>query len=197
MWHESGSKVDDLGRVTFLVRSQIRLSLADEASKTWLHLERDFLETPYATIRERQMEVLEKEDGTMNRPAVKLLREKLNAEAQDVMMEQRYVSRHNGLRNADVGRIGCMLQGAWFNAANLIINGLTPSHRPSPQKPFRFVRLVSYSDPRVTDLADTRSRLIERLWLGTTFQREPTTFQRLKVFAKRVSFPGFQKSKAH
>jgi engulfment/cell motility protein 1 len=92
MWHESGSKVDDLGRVTFLVRSQIRLSLADEASKTWLHLERDFLETPYATIRERQMEVLEKEDGTMNRPAVKLLREKLNAEAQDVMMEQRYVS---------------------------------------------------------------------------------------------------------
>jgi len=91
MWHESGSKVDDLGRVTFLVRSQIRLSLADEASKTWLHLERDFLETPYATIRERQMEVLEKEDGTMNRPAVKLLREKLNAEAQDVMMEQRYV----------------------------------------------------------------------------------------------------------
>jgi engulfment/cell motility protein 1 len=92
MWHESGSKVDDLGRVTFLVRSQIRLSLADEGSKTWLHLERDFLETPYATIRERQMEVLEKEDGTMNRPAVKLLREKLNVEAQDVMMEQRYVS---------------------------------------------------------------------------------------------------------
>jgi len=49
------------------------------------------------------------------------------------------------LQNADIGRIGCMLQGAWFNAANLIINGLTPSHRPSPQKPFRFVRLVSYS----------------------------------------------------
>jgi hypothetical protein len=82
-----------------------------------------------------------------------------------------------------------MLQGAWFNAANLIINGLTPSHRPSPQKPFRFVRLVSYSDPRVTDLADTRSRLIERLWLGTTFQREPTTSQPLRVFVRRVSSP--------
>jgi engulfment/cell motility protein 1 len=89
MWHESGSKVDDLGRVSFLVRSQIRLSLTDEASKSWLHLERDFLEAPYATIRERQMEILEREDGTMNRSAVKQLREKLNGEAQDVMMEQR------------------------------------------------------------------------------------------------------------
>jgi hypothetical protein len=66
--------------------------LADEASKTWLHLERDFLETPYATIRERQMEVMEKEDGTMNRPAVLQLRDKLIDEAKDMMMEQRYVS---------------------------------------------------------------------------------------------------------
>lgn len=91
MWHESGSKLEDLGRVSFLVRSQIRLSLTDEASKTWLHLERDFLETPYTTIRERQMEVLEKEDGTMNRPGVKLLREKLGKDAEQVMKEQRYV----------------------------------------------------------------------------------------------------------
>lgn len=141
MWHESGSKVDDLGRVTFLVRSQIRLSLADEASKTWLHLERAFLETPYATIRQRQMDVLEKEDGTMNKSAIKLLREKLNAEAQDVMMEQRCVLLIPTVC-ADSHRIGCMLQGAWFNAATLIVNGLTPSHRASSQKPFRFVRLV-------------------------------------------------------
>lgn len=91
MWHESGSKVDDLGRVSFLVRSQIRLSLIDEASKTWLHLEKDFLETPYAVIRERQMEILEREDGTMNRPAVKQLKEKLRQEAEDVMVEQRCV----------------------------------------------------------------------------------------------------------
>lgn len=89
MWHESGSKVEDLGRVSFLVRSQIRLSLTDEASKSWLHLERDFLETPYTTIRERQMEVLEKEDGTMNRPGVKLLRDKLSKDAEQVMREQR------------------------------------------------------------------------------------------------------------
>jgi len=90
-----------------------------------------------------------------------------------------------------------MLQGAWFNAANLIVDGLTPSHRPSSQKPFRFVRLVSSSPPIDTRHADICSRLIERLWLGTTFQREPTTFQRSKVFAKRVSFPGLQQSKAH
>lgn len=96
MWHESGSKLDDLGRVSFLVRSQIRLSLTDEASKSWLHLERDFLETPYATVRERQMDVLEKDDGTMNRPGVKQLREKLTKDAEQVMREQRSV--HGVLR---------------------------------------------------------------------------------------------------
>lgn len=95
MWHESGSKVDDLGRVSFLVRSQIRLSLIDEASKTWLHLEKDFLETPYTVIRERQMEILDREDGTMNRPTVKLLKEKLRKEAEDVMVEQRCVDPPN------------------------------------------------------------------------------------------------------
>lgn len=93
MWHESGSKAEDLGRVSFLVRSQIRLTLVDEETKTWLHLERDFLETPYATIRERQMEVLEKEDGTMTRPGVKMLREKLSKDAEQVMKDQRSVIR--------------------------------------------------------------------------------------------------------
>lgn len=144
MWHESGSKLEDLGRVSFLVRSQIRLSLTDEASKTWLHLERDFLETPYTTIRERQMEVLEKEDGTMNRPGVKLLREKLNNDAQQVMKEQRWVgSLAWEIEIANSPRIGCMLQGAWFNAATLITAGPIASTRTSNQKPYRFVRLVS------------------------------------------------------
>lgn len=184
MWHESGSKVDDLGRVSFLVRSQIRQSLADEASKTWLHLERDFLETPYATIRERQMETLEKEDGTMNRPAVKLLREKLNVEAQNVMMEQRYVVS-TCARMVLIQSIGCMLQGAWFNAATLIVNGLTPSHRPSSQKPFRFVRLVS-SSILVFSSTDCDSRRIVKHWPGTISQRGQISFPLSRVFVKRV-----------
>ena len=93
MWLESSSTVDDFPRLTFLIRSQIRLSLADEAIKSWLHLERDFLETPYSIIRERQMELLEKEDGMMANPGVIELRDKLSRDAYDVLREQRYVSR--------------------------------------------------------------------------------------------------------
>lgn len=47
----------------------------------------------------------------------------------------------------NMARIACMLQGSWFNAASLIINGLTPSIRPSSQRPFRFVRLVRVCHP--------------------------------------------------
>lgn len=36
-----------------------------------------------------------------------------------------------------------MLQGAWFNAANVIVQGVTVSARPSSSKPLRFLRLVS------------------------------------------------------
>ena len=89
MWQESGSRVDDFERVSLLVRSQIRVSLVDEVSKTWLHLEHDFLETDYRTIRDRQMELLEKEDGMLARPAIRELREKLGREAYDVLSEQR------------------------------------------------------------------------------------------------------------
>lgn len=89
MWHESSSTVDDFSRLTFLIRSQIRLSLADEAIKSWLHLERDFLETPYSIIRERQMELLEKEDGMMVRPGIVSLRDKLARDAYEVLREQR------------------------------------------------------------------------------------------------------------
>ena len=89
MWHESESRLDDFGRLSFLVRSQIRLSLADEWQKTWLNLEQDFLESDYRTIRDRQLEMLEKEDGMLARPGVRELKEKLQREAYEVMAEQR------------------------------------------------------------------------------------------------------------
>lgn len=91
MWQESESRLSDFSRVSLLVRSQIRLSLADEASKSWLHLERDFLETDYRTIRDRQMETLEKEDGMLVKDSVRELRGKLHLEAQEVVNEQRCV----------------------------------------------------------------------------------------------------------
>ncbi len=95
MWQESESRLADFGRVSFLVRSQIRLSLADESSKSWLHLEHDLLETDYRTIRDRQMELLEKEDGMFSRPAIRELKDKLGRDAYEVMAEQRFVCVSN------------------------------------------------------------------------------------------------------
>nr|XP_031861447.1 uncharacterized protein CI109_003051 [Kwoniella shandongensis]KAA5528519.1 hypothetical protein CI109_003051 [Kwoniella shandongensis] len=126
MWQESESRIDDFDRVSFLVRSQIRLSQADEGNKSWVHLEQDFLGTDYRTIRDRQMELLEKEDGMMTKPAIRELRDKLGREAYDVLSEQ---------------RVGCMLQGSWFNSANVIVPGISPSAKPNSSKPLRFLRL--------------------------------------------------------
>ena len=89
MWQESESRLPDFGRLSLLVRSQVQLSLAEEAIKTWLHLERDFLDADYRTIRDRQMEQLEKEDGMLNLPTVRALREQVGREAYDVLAEQR------------------------------------------------------------------------------------------------------------
>ncbi|WWC72975.1 uncharacterized protein I206_106939 [Kwoniella pini CBS 10737] len=126
MWQESASQTPDFPKVSFLVRSQIRLSLSDEGNKTWLNLEQDFLDTEYRTIRDRQMELLEKEDGMMSRYGVRELRDKLGREGYEVLSEQ---------------RIGCMLQGGWFNSALLNVPGISSSVRPNAQKPLRFMRL--------------------------------------------------------
>lgn len=89
MWVDSESRLPDFDRLSFLVRTQTRLTLTDEANKTWLHLEKDFLESDYRSIRDVQMEMLEKEDGMLTRPSVKQLREKLGIDAYGVLAEQR------------------------------------------------------------------------------------------------------------
>jgi engulfment/cell motility protein 1 len=89
MWSESESRLEDFDRLSFLVRSQLRQSLTEESTKTWLNLERDFLEGDYRSIRDRQMELMEKEDGMMARPAIRELRDKLGREAYDALSEQR------------------------------------------------------------------------------------------------------------
>nr|ODO03704.1 hypothetical protein L204_00040 [Cryptococcus depauperatus CBS 7855] len=126
MWQESNSQISDFPRLTHLIRSQLSLSLTDESSKTWLHLESDFLSTDYRTIRDRQMDLLEREDGMMQRNAVRSLKEKVGKEVWEVICEQ---------------RIGCMLQGSWFNSATIVTPGLATVARPSHVKPLRFLRL--------------------------------------------------------
>ncbi|KAK4688356.1 hypothetical protein P7C73_g1754, partial [Tremellales sp. Uapishka_1] len=126
MWQESESRLVDFDKVSLLVRSQIRLSLTDEATKTWLNLETDFLETGYRTIRDRQMALLEREDGMFEKSAIRELRAMLNKEAYEVLAEQ---------------RIGCMLQGSWFNSAKVILPGVHCIMKPNSAKPLRFLRL--------------------------------------------------------
>lgn len=100
MWQESGSSIHDFDKLALLVRTQVAWSLADEGSKTWLDLERDFLEADYQVIRGRQMELMEKEDGMMTRQTVVELRDKLALESYDVVAEQRLVARQTS-SNAD------------------------------------------------------------------------------------------------
>ncbi|RXK38189.1 hypothetical protein M231_04563 [Tremella mesenterica] len=154
MWHESESRLADFARLSFLVRSQIRLSLADEAGKTWLHLEQE-LEADYRTIRDRQLEMLEREDGMLARQAVRELKEKLGKDAYEVMAEQ---------------RIGCMLQGSWFNAATILIPGIQVGSKPNSSKPLRFLRLssnrrtIAYSDfPSRTPTPPTYDSLLHHI----------------------------------
>ena len=39
-----------------------------------------------------------------------------------------------------------MLQGAWFNAAGVKVEGVVPSTKPNSTKAYRFLRLVSDCD---------------------------------------------------
>lgn len=157
MWQESNSRIPDFYRLIQLIRSHLTLTLSpantsliattttttrsfssqtvliDEPLpkfiKTWFDLERDFLTTDYRTIRDRQMNLLEKEGGMMRRSGVKGLKEKVGKEAWDVVCEQ---------------RVGCMLQGGWFNAASLLVPDVAVMARANPSKPLRFLRLVSF-----------------------------------------------------
>lgn len=89
MWHESESRSSDFSRLANLVRSQLFFSLANESQATWLSLEQDLLESDYSVIRERQMEMLEKEDGMMGKEGVRGLRETMGREAYEVVSDQR------------------------------------------------------------------------------------------------------------
>jgi len=126
MWQDSESRMDDFERLSYLVRSQVRMTLEDEQNKTWLDLERDFIGSDYRNIRDVQMEMIDKEDGLLERPAVSALRDKVKNEAIDVMTEQRII---------------CMQQGAWFNASLVLTPGIDVTARASQSRPHRFVRL--------------------------------------------------------
>ncbi|UZJ55154.1 hypothetical protein CBS101457_004474 [Exobasidium rhododendri] len=129
IWSESGAGVGDFGRVSALVRSQVREALRNEASKTWFEIEADFLESDYRTVRDRQMKELELEDDFTSKASIRNLRGRLYRESYEFVRQQ---------------RIQCLLEGAWFRTPpnNTISNRTTKtSMTASSNKAWRFYRL--------------------------------------------------------
>ncbi|KAE8207041.1 hypothetical protein CF335_g1434 [Tilletia laevis] len=99
MWNDSGAAASDFNRVSALVRSQIKESLRKEGSKSWLDLERDFLESDYRNVRDRQMREIEVDDDFSSKGPIRNLRGILYRESYEFVRQQ---------------RIHCLLEGAWF-----------------------------------------------------------------------------------
>ena len=89
MWNESGSSVVDFTRIVALTRSQyvqtgllslhnsplyrVGVALRRENVRPWHEVERDFLESDYQAVRERQMKELEEEDDLLSKVPVRLV----------------------------------------------------------------------------------------------------------------------------
>lgn len=124
MWTESGAALGDFQRVVDLVRSQVKVALRSESVRQWHEVEREFSESEYRAVRDRQMKELELEDDLLNKVPVRNLRAKLYKESYEFVLQQ---------------RIQCLLQGAWFLIA-------LPQNAPRevvrrPNRPWRFMRL--------------------------------------------------------
>ena len=136
MWNESGAATTDFGRVSALVRSQVSEVLRNENTKSWYEAERDFLDSEYRTVRDRQMKELEVEDDYNSKASIRNLRGRLYRESYEFVRQQ---------------RIHCLLEGAWFRnpsasryggakrTGNSAGNGT--STQTGSTKPFRFYRL--------------------------------------------------------
>lgn len=135
MWSESGAATSDFGRVSALVRSQVKEALRDEASRSWFDVESDFLESDYRVVRDRQMRELETEDDFTSKASIRNLRGRLYRESYEFVRQQ---------------RIQCLLEGAWFRHASSNTAPSTYQSRSSKiplsaiqssSKPWRFYRL--------------------------------------------------------
>ena len=89
MWNESGSSVVDFTRIVALTRSQyvhtvpftlrnsphtrVGVALRRENVRPWHEVERDFLESDYQVVRERQMKELEEEDDLLSKVPVRFV----------------------------------------------------------------------------------------------------------------------------
>ncbi|KAL1733972.1 ELMO/CED-12 family-domain-containing protein [Schizophyllum commune] len=132
MWTESGAATDsnasrdDFNRIVALVRSQIKVALRDENTRSWNEVERDFLDSEYRAVRDRQMKELELEDDLLSKVPVRNLKKKLYKESFEFVRQQ---------------RIQCLLQGAWFmNGVSVGSSGSKESSR-RPARPWRFMRI--------------------------------------------------------
>ncbi|KAG8886764.1 hypothetical protein FRB98_001029 [Tulasnella sp. 332] len=136
IWNESSAAATDFARVAALVRSQISVALKDE-TRPWHEIERDFLDSEYREVRERQMRELELEDDLLNKPPVRLIEGSRNVRA------KLYKESFEFVRSQ---RIQCLMLGAWFVNGNPVPPVGTSPMRESislkrMHRPWRFFRL--------------------------------------------------------
>lgn len=129
MWNESGAAASDFSRVSALVRSQVKEALRNESTRTWYEVERDFLDSEYRTVRDRQMKELEIEDDFSSKASIRNLRGRLYRESYEFVRQQ---------------RIQCLLEGAWFRNPTTTKFGSAQRRTPAGgqgSKQWRFYRL--------------------------------------------------------
>ncbi|CAL1714582.1 unnamed protein product [Somion occarium] len=126
MWNESGASRGDFSRVVALARSQVKEALRKENVRPWHEVEREFLESEYRAVRDRQMKELEMEDDVMSKVPIRNLRAKLYKDSLEFVRQQ---------------RIHCLLQGAWFMNAIPLATNIPRDTMRKPTMPWRFMRL--------------------------------------------------------
>ncbi|PWY97012.1 hypothetical protein BCV70DRAFT_203236 [Testicularia cyperi] len=112
MWNESGAATSDFPRVSALVRSQVGEALRNEHTKAWFDLERDFLDSEYRDVRDRQMKELEVDQDYNSKASIRNLRGRIYRESYEFVRQQ---------------RIHCLLEGAWFRNPSASSTGAKPA----------------------------------------------------------------------
>ncbi|ORX52908.1 hypothetical protein BCR36DRAFT_582317 [Piromyces finnis] len=157
LWH--GSEInqnqtsEDLIRVSLLVRSQFRFSIAKSelcGAEALEQFSEDMLNTSYQIIKERHIKELELEDDLMSKVPIRHLRERLYKESYEFVKEQ---------------RINCLVQGAWFPIIK---------ERGRVREMFRYYRLspntkcLHYAEyVKIKDTRPPIEELIEKIDLST------------------------------
>ena len=125
----------------YSTQPRVKVALRSENVRLWYEVEKDFVESEYRAVRERQMKELELEDDLLNKAPVRYVLENLSPNDDSELMVSTsnlrakiYKESYEFVRQQ---RIQCLLHGAWF------VNAVPLGSNTRPSRPWRFMRLVS------------------------------------------------------